>query len=42
MSIDNPGNFLDADNFGGNNDKNDSWKPVKINGNALFKKALIF
>ena len=40
MSIDNPGNFLDADNFSDNNNKSDSWKPVKINGNALFKKAI--
>ena len=29
MSIDNPGNFWDADNFGDNNDNNESWKPVK-------------
>ena len=29
MSIDNPGNFWDAYNFGDNNDKNDSWKRVK-------------
>ncbi|MEP7110081.1 MAG: hypothetical protein ABI760_18950 [Ferruginibacter sp.] len=42
MSTDNPGNFFRSESFNdedGDN-KNENWKPVKIHGNALFKKAI--
>jgi len=42
MSDDNLGNFLRAENFNDREDERNSenWKPVKIYGNALFKKAI--
>ena len=39
MSTDNPGNFFDHQSY--DDDENaDAWKPVKIHGNALFKKSI--
>jgi len=42
MSNDNLGNFFDAGSFDDKDDESNSenWKPVKIHGNALFKKAI--
>ncbi|MEP7142858.1 MAG: hypothetical protein ABI707_08310 [Ferruginibacter sp.] len=42
MSDDNLGNFFDAENFNDESGESDheSWKPLKIHGNALFKKAI--
>jgi hypothetical protein len=40
MSNDNLGNFFNADDFDGDEDDAESWKPVKVHGNALFKKAI--
>lgn len=37
MSIDNPGSFFSADDF--KKDEN-SWKPIKINGELLYKKSV--
>lgn len=42
MSDDNLGNFFKAENFNDEDDDRNSenWKPVKIHGNELFKKAI--
>lgn len=42
MSDDNLGNFFDAENFNdaGDESNGESWKPVKVYGNELFKKAI--
>lgn len=40
MSDDNLGNFFDANDFGEEEENADNWKPVKVLGNALFKKAI--
>jgi hypothetical protein len=37
--INNPGNFFNSDEFD-RDDEEDYWKPVKINGRALFKKSI--
>jgi hypothetical protein len=39
MSIDNPGNFFDAENFP-KDENEDSFLPIKILGNLLFKKSI--
>jgi hypothetical protein len=42
MSDDNLGNFFDAENFDDRDDESysENWKPVKVHGNALFKKSI--
>ena len=40
MTNDNLGNFFNADDFGDDEENEDSWKPIKVNGNALFKKSI--
>lgn len=40
MSDDNLGDFFNAGDFKGNEENTESWKPIKVNGNALFKKAI--
>ena len=41
MNDDNLGNFYDAESFSNESgNDNDSWKPVKIYGNQLFKKGI--
>ena len=40
MNNDNLGNFFNADDFGEDDENEESWKPIKVNGNALFKKAV--
>lgn len=42
MSDDNLGNFFDAESFKNTDEESNSenWKPVKIYGNELFKKAI--
>lgn len=40
MNNDNLGNFFNAGDFDDEEENADSWKPVKVNGNALFKKAI--
>jgi hypothetical protein len=41
MSSDNPGNFFRAGDFeDDDNENSDNWKPVKIYGKALYKKAI--
>ena len=40
MENDNLGNFFDAGDFGEEDENADNWKPVKVHGNALFKKAI--
>jgi hypothetical protein len=39
MSIDNPGNFFDAENFP-KDDSENSYERIKILGNMLFKKSI--
>lgn len=38
MEDENLGNFFDA--FDDNEDSQETWKPIKIHGNALYKKAI--
>ncbi len=40
MSNDNLGNFFNADDFDSDDENAENWKPIKVNGNALFKKAI--
>ena len=42
MSENNPGSFFQPENFDDEDDDRNSenWKPVKIYGNELFKKAI--
>ena len=40
MNNDNLGNFFNADDFGEDDENEESWKPIKVNGNALFKKSV--
>ncbi len=40
MSTDNPGNFFGQHDFEEDDKNGESWKPVKINGKALYKKAI--
>ncbi len=40
MSNDNLGNFFDAGDFGEEEDNAEHWKPLKLLGNALFKKSI--
>ena len=40
MDDENLGNFFNADDFGDEEPHEDSWKPVKVFGNALFKKSI--
>lgn len=40
MNDDNIGNFFDADDFGEEEENAESWKPIKVYGNQLFKKAI--
>ena len=37
---DNLGNFFNAGDFDDDEENAESWKPIKVNGNALFKKAI--
>ena len=39
MSTDNPGNYSD-DQLSDDDENADAWEPVKIHGNALFKKSI--
>lgn len=40
MSNDNLGNFFDAGDFGDEEENAENWKPLKLFGNALFKKSI--
>ena len=40
MDDENFGNFFDAGDFGDDDENEESWKPVKIHGKALFRKAV--
>ena len=40
MTNDNLGNFFNEDDFGDEDENEESWKPIKVNGNALFKKSI--
>ena len=40
MNNDNLGNFFNVDDFGDEDENEESWKPIKVNGNALFKKSV--
>ena len=40
MENDNLGNFFDAGDFGEEEENAENWKPVKVHGNALFKKSI--
>ena len=40
MNSDNLGNFFNADDFGDEEENEESWKPIKVHGNALFRKAV--
>ena len=41
MSTDNPGNFFRSEDFDNNEeDEVENWKPIKMNGRALYKKAI--
>ena len=40
MNDDNLGNFFNADDFGDEEEDTEGWKPLKVYGNALFKKAI--
>ncbi|MFZ4771410.1 MAG: hypothetical protein ACOYLO_14600, partial [Ferruginibacter sp.] len=41
MSTDNPGNFFRSEDFDNNEDDGaENWKPLKVNGRALYKKAI--
>ncbi|MBI1780189.1 MAG: hypothetical protein HYR66_02315 [Sphingobacteriales bacterium] len=38
--MDNPGNFLNADDFRDDDNENEGWKPIKIHGKELFRKSI--
>lgn len=40
MNDDNIGNFFDAGDFGEEEENTESWKPLKLNGNDLFRKSI--
>lgn len=41
MSTDNPGNFFRSEDFDNNEEDGvENWKPIKMNGRALYKKAI--
>ena len=40
MTNDNLGNFFNEDDFGDEDENEESWKPIKVNGNALFRKSV--
>lgn len=40
MSNHNFGNFFNANDFDSDDENAENWKPIKVSGNALFKKAI--